>query len=285
MKKIKFNKEDKILAEDSAINIADVIVDEIAKNIPGINIAWGLSKALYGAGMKLRQERALEWVEMVRDNPSVFTKYVLNDEMFQDGFVYSLEKYLTARAGEKRIYLKNVFLGYAQSESKNQFELERLNDAYLKISPQSLKSLLFIAKEILPLKEKIIREELKKKNTQESNKTEEWWFKLDWEREPLSRFLLQWLHENYNPNSPKVKNQYNVKGDWDKKIIDEVFEIEREKSREVFEAIDELVNLGILKLQVAKGGGFGLTGGAVYDFSKFGYEFLKYLNAQDYSDI
>jgi hypothetical protein len=71
------HKKDKILAKDAALVVAEAVIDEIAKLLPGINIAWGLSKALYGAGMKLRQERVLEWVEMVRDNPTIFT-----DEIF-----------------------------------------------------------------------------------------------------------------------------------------------------------------------------------------------------------
>jgi hypothetical protein len=91
------NSKDKILVKDSALVVAEAVVDEIAKLLPGINIAWGLSKALYGAGMKLRQERVLEWVEMVRDNPSIFTEQILSDEKFQDGFVLALEKYIVEK--------------------------------------------------------------------------------------------------------------------------------------------------------------------------------------------
>lgn len=276
---MKVDDENKIVAKDSATNVVDVLIDEIAKTLPGINIAWGLSKALYGAGLKLRQERALEWVEMVRDNPSVFTKEVLKDEKFQDGFVYALEKYLTTRVKEKRKYLKNVFLNFSTSKAKDKFELERLNDAYIKISSHALEILIFIKQDILPLKEKIIRQELKNKNIQGSNKSEDWWFNADWEREPLSKFIMQWLYDNYSSNSDNVKKKYNITTkDWDKKTLDEVFEKETEKRREIFTGIDELVNLGILKLQVASGGGFGITGGATYDFSKFGYEFIEYID-------
>ncbi len=269
--------KDKGILRDSALVSADAIVDGIAKSLPGINIAWGLSKALYGAGMKLRQEKALEWVEMVRDNPHIFTEQVLNDEKFQDGFVYSLEKYLTSRNKAKRKYLRNIMLGFAKNQAKDDFELERLDDALLKISPQTMKFLVFLKKEILPFKEKILRDELKNKNIQESGKSEEWWFKADWEREPLYRFLAQWIHDNFNPNSQKVKEKYGVIGEWDKKLMDEVFEKETEKKRESYPAIDELVNLGVLKLQVATGGGLSMAGGATYDFSQFGYEFIGYV--------
>ena len=36
------------------LDTALVVADEIASKIPGLNIAWGLSKALHGAGLKLR---------------------------------------------------------------------------------------------------------------------------------------------------------------------------------------------------------------------------------------
>ncbi|NTU46523.1 hypothetical protein HGA88_02760 [Candidatus Roizmanbacteria bacterium] len=119
------NDKDKIIVKDSALVVAEAVVDEIAKLLPGINIAWGLSKALYGAGMKLRQERVLEWVEMVRDNPNVFTEQILTDEKFQDGFVIALEKYLTERDSTKRILFRNVFLGFANANDKTLFPLEK----------------------------------------------------------------------------------------------------------------------------------------------------------------
>lgn len=128
------NQKDKILAKDSSLGVADAIVDALAQSLPGINIAWNLSKALYGAGMKLRQERALEWIEMVRDNPSVFTEQVLADEKFQDGFVYSLEKYLTERSEDKRKIFRNIFLGFAVAQNRDKFPLEKYTHTLSQLS-------------------------------------------------------------------------------------------------------------------------------------------------------
>ncbi|MBU1092413.1 hypothetical protein KJ836_01965 [Patescibacteria group bacterium] len=111
----------KQILKDSAL----VVADQIASSIPVLNIAWGLSKALYGAGLKIRQQKALEWVEMVRDNPAVFTQKLLEQEEFQDGFVYALEKYLLERNEDKKSYFKNIFLGYAQANSMRDFPLEK----------------------------------------------------------------------------------------------------------------------------------------------------------------
>ncbi|MFA7170898.1 MAG: hypothetical protein WC180_02810 [Candidatus Paceibacterota bacterium] len=100
-------------------------INAVMSNIPGLNIAWGLSMALYGSGLKLRQKKALEWVEMVRDNPGIFILDLLQNETFQDGFVYALEKYIIERNEEKRQYFRNIFLGFSASDDKQNFPLEK----------------------------------------------------------------------------------------------------------------------------------------------------------------
>ncbi len=115
------NDKDKLIAKSVAL----AVVEEIVSKVPGLSLAYGLSKALFGAGMKLRQQRVLEWVEMVRSNPSIFTKEVLLDESFQDGFVAALERYLIERNEEKRKIFRSIFLGFAQAENKERFALEK----------------------------------------------------------------------------------------------------------------------------------------------------------------
>jgi len=124
------NDKDKQLLKDSAL----VVADQIASSIPALNIAWGLSKALLGAGMKLRQKRALEWVEMIRDNSSIFTQKLLEQEEFQDGFVYALERYLIERSEEKRHIFRNIFLGFAEVDDKEKFPLEKFTHTLSQLS-------------------------------------------------------------------------------------------------------------------------------------------------------
>ena len=116
------DEKDKQIAKGAALAVADQIVS----SIPALNIAWGLCKALFGAGIQLRQEKALEWVEMVRAHPEIFTKELLEQPDFQDGFVFALEKYLSERNAAKRIYFRSIFLGYAQISNRNNFPLEKL---------------------------------------------------------------------------------------------------------------------------------------------------------------
>jgi len=124
------NDKDKQLLKDSAL----VVADQIVSNIPALNVAWGLSKALFGAGLKLRQKRALEWVEMIRDNPGVFTQKLLRQEEFQDGFVYALERYLIERNEEKRRIFRNIFWGFAEAENKEKFPLEKFTHTLSQLS-------------------------------------------------------------------------------------------------------------------------------------------------------
>lgn len=124
------NDKDNIITKDVAL----AVIEEIVSKVPGLNLAYGLSKALFEAGLKLRQKRALEWVEMVRDAPGVFTKEILLTEEFQDGFAYSLEKYLIERSEEKRKIARNIFLGFTKAEDKQDFALEKFTHTLSQLS-------------------------------------------------------------------------------------------------------------------------------------------------------
>ncbi|MCX6756082.1 MAG: hypothetical protein NTX85_01965 [Candidatus Nomurabacteria bacterium] len=123
-------KKDKIIIQTSAIAVVDGLVSAIDSSLNGgaplLGIAWGLSKGMYGANIQLRQDRAIEFVEMIRDNSDIFTKEILKTEEFQDGFVYTFQKYLSERVAEKRKIIKEVFCGFTKNEHKENFKLERI---------------------------------------------------------------------------------------------------------------------------------------------------------------
>lgn len=254
------------------------IISPFLISYPYWQLAFHEAIGLYGYYMALKQEEVNDYVTFIKNYPEKFTADVVGTKAFRDGFVIAFQDYLKLRTKAKKKIAKEIFLGFTKCSVKEEFDLERLDDVLLRISPHALNVLHFLTNTILPLKEKVLKEELREKNIANSDKSEEWWLNLDWEREPLSRFIQQWIHDNYNPNSEKVKKHYNVIKEWDKNLISDVFEIEKEKSREIYVAVDELVHLGILKLKVASGGGFSMAGGATYDFSKLGYEFIKYLD-------
>ncbi len=140
------NTKDEQIVKDVTLAVAD----EVVSQIPGLSLAWALSKALHGAGLKLRQQRALEWVEMVRDNPTIFVESLLVNEDFQDGFTLALETYLTERNRQKRTIVRNIFVGFATSEQHAQFELERLLNTTSIISVNAIQLLAYIDVNILP---------------------------------------------------------------------------------------------------------------------------------------
>ena len=136
------NIQDKDLLKQTALVTADTIVATFDAELQArtktplapFTFCWNLSKAVYGNVMKLRQERTLNFVNIVQDNPAIFTEEILSDEKFQDGFVYSLEKYLIERSDEKRRILKNIFLGFAQARDKNNFPLEKFTHTLSQLS-------------------------------------------------------------------------------------------------------------------------------------------------------
>jgi hypothetical protein len=267
------NKKDQQILKDSAL----VVADGIASLIPGLIIAWGLSKSLYGASLKLREQRALEWVEMVRDNPVIFGEEILESENFQDAFVYSFEKYISERNEEKRKLIKKVFLGYSSSEDMEQFEIERFYSAISSISLSTISYLDMLGR-IIPQyfdAEKNIFEEEKYRG-----KKMGWaeYCKDGWTY--LTKYTQQYIHEEFDPNSTKVKERYHYdsKTDSDNKLIDKIYSIKKTEERKHDEAVAELISLGILIPRVEGGGGIGGGGGNFEaNLTNFGFRFFIFL--------
>lgn len=138
-------KKDLIVLQNSAIVIIDNMVATFDNSnnggAPLLAIAWGLSKGLYGAGVQLRQDRAVEFVEMIRDNPGIFTKQLLQTEEFQDAFVYVFQKYLSERVAEKRKTIKRIFCGFCEEENKQDFKLERFLNTLEQLSADDIEVL------------------------------------------------------------------------------------------------------------------------------------------------
>lgn len=120
------NEKDKAVILASWVATIDALVTYVYSQNPYFLVAWWLCVALGQAGMKYREKRVIEWIENIRDNPDVFTSEVLEDENFQDGFVYLFQKYIVERNVEKRKIVKNILLWFAWAHNKAEFELEKL---------------------------------------------------------------------------------------------------------------------------------------------------------------
>ncbi|MDZ7744605.1 MAG: hypothetical protein U5K77_02480 [Candidatus Saccharibacteria bacterium] len=235
------SKSDKNLLKRSGF----ALIDSTASVLPGLAQAWALSKALFGNALQLRQQRALEWVEAISNNPTIFNERLVNSDEFQDGFVVALEDYIKLRDFLKRRVALKAFEEFAACDDKVEFPLERYNDTLRKISPVSLRALAFVKNSVLPEMEIRIKSELEQKNLG-TEQPFEWWYQKELNSKPFSKY-------DSTGNLGKMNDQLN-----------------------------ELEFLGLVRRVSAINGGWGfssagqITGWALTDFAK---EFIKFIEA------
>ncbi|MCR4329613.1 MAG: hypothetical protein NUV65_03630 [Candidatus Roizmanbacteria bacterium] len=277
MKKLIAKTSDELLVEDVRGLAADEVVDAIATSIPGIDIAYKLAKAYMGRGMKLRQQRVLEWVEFVRDNLGEFSKQLFDNEQFQDCFVLLIEGYVKERAERKRKLHQQILLGIAKltPEELEKYQLERMLMVTNQISLEALNVLIFIRSKLLKKIEEGVQEQLKDykdKEGVEGVRLED----ITRKRIIVSDYISKWIHERYNSNSEIVKKKYNLTSGSSKELRNEIVYKEHLKEIELMGPLPELANLDLLirKNGVATWGG---SVGSGYSISEFGYEYINYL--------
>jgi len=272
-------KSDELLVEEVAIIAVDEVVDVIAESIPGINIPYKLAKAYLGRGLKLRQHRALEWVEFVRDNLGSFSQQLFENEQFQDCFVLLTEGYLKQRAEKKRKIFQQILIKSTEikQEELERFELEKMISVTNQISIEALSVVAFIKEEFLDQIEEDIQKQLKvfkDREGVEGRRLED----VTRSRVIISEYIGTWIHKFYNINSEVVQKKYGFKGtsDFPDDLRKEISYKEHIKRKELVDPLPELANLGIL---IRKNGTatFGGSVGSGYSLSDFGYEYLNYL--------
>lgn len=280
----KFDKKsDQNLVKRSAYALAE----STASSTPGLAQAWALSKALYGNALELRQQRALEWVEAISNDPTAFNTKLLNSDEFQDGFVVALEDYIKIRNHLKRRVALKMFREFAAADNKVEFQLERFNDTLLKISTASIQTLAFIKETILPLREQAIRVKLATDNMgikapsdpPDNGKPFDWWYEQKLKIEPISTHFDKWITDRYSPNSEKLKKEHNKGKDiTDHKLLSELFDIEREARERMLAPLGELEYLGLIRWAADPGGlGWSSTGASVWRLTDFAYEFIDFI--------
>lgn len=277
MKKAKTTSSDKLLLKEVGIITADEIVDIIAIHIPGINIAYKLAKAYFGHGMKLRQQRVLEWVEFVRDNLGEFSKQLFDNEQSQDCFALLTESYIRERVERKRKLHQQILLGITKlnPEELEKYQLERRIAVTSQISLMALNLLSFIKSELLEKVENDIQEQLQvfqDREGVEGIRLED----ITRSRMIISDYISKWIFERYDSNSEIVKKKYNLTDKSSKEVKNEVSYKKHLKEIELMGPLPELANLGLL---IKRDGSptFGGTVGSGYSITDFGYEYIYHL--------
>lgn len=226
-----------------------------------------------------KKERINEFVVFLQENEDFLDESFFKNPVFVNHFYKTFECYLRHVDIKKLELIKAVFSGYLfKKESDDKLDIERF---YSVINSISLNTIIYLNMlcEIIPPyfeAEKSLFEEEKYRG-----KPMGWaeYCKDGWTY--LTKYTQQYIHEEFDPNSKKVKEryQYDSKTDTENKLLDEIYTIKRIEERKHDEAIAELISLGILIPRVEGGGGIGGGGGNFEaNLTNFGFQFLKFLN-------
>jgi hypothetical protein len=276
---------------DKALTIVNDIKSAFNIAIPGMmpfiqrvldpflttNPYWGLTIyaviGLYGVYLALKQDELNELLVFIQKHPKEFREEIVKSEEFRKGFIQFFDTYVKERLERKRKISREILLDFAISEDKESFELERLQDTLLKISPEALGLLAFIKLEILPrLEEKVNSEMLVMKYLPEDKER-----LLDTirSRQSVSEEIMKWIYEEYNINSPKVKKQYNIGSEHNENLSVRLAGIEHKITKAKTECWTELLGLGVFRMAVT-GGIIGSGSGSCYHLTDFGLKFIDY---------
>lgn len=169
------SKSDKNLLETAWWVALDAVAAtaDIAIGYPVITSALWLAKGFYGNSLELRRDRALEFVEAFQRELWLVNKQTLQSEDFQDGFVFMLEKYIRERNPKKREVAQKIFLWFATSQDKLEFDLERYTNAISLLTSAGLNYLIFVNKILKPRHIKMLEEQIIPLNIQDYPSHEE----------------------------------------------------------------------------------------------------------------
>ena len=174
-------------------------LDPFLQQNPIWQAAFYSAIGLYGIYMAYNQEEVNEIIKFIKEHPEEFREEIVQSKEFRKGFLLFTEQYLKQRVDEKKTILKRILLDYAIYDNKTDYELERLNDCLLRITIPTLKNLIFIKKDIIPVLEDEINKELNQKLYQESDLSTEWWFNDLLTKKILSKNVFE-----------KIKDQISV---------------------------------------------------------------------------
>ncbi len=127
----------KKFGEQVSLNTADAMVLGTASS-PEITALYIVAKSLLGAALDLRADRAKQFIQFAAENSHKFNQEVLGDEQIQDGFIFSLQQYITERNELKREAILAILLGFVNSSDRKNFELEKLNNVMKLVSVEDI---------------------------------------------------------------------------------------------------------------------------------------------------
>lgn len=210
--------------------------------LPGFTTLAGVATAHLGSSLKLKHKRAIELFDYIDKNRDIFTVKLMESEVFQDGFVYALERYLRLRTEEKRLGALLLFKSFAETEAKQDFPLERYFDTLEKISSDALRTLAFI-------KYEVIEPELKQINHGSMHKldTISLFTKNPESGRPLSKLVSDAIHNKYlGMNKVQTRDFMALNQQERHTYMDERRTNFTKNNERLLDSIDELTYLGLI---------------------------------------
>lgn len=192
-----------------------------------------------------------------------------NSKEFQDGVFIQLETYFKLRVKDKKLVAQEIFNIFCGSPNKPDFPLERYNDTLTKISVEGLRYLVFLQKEIFPLRAEAIERKYDGGNHPPPpiGKPKEWWLEHYKRTEPISNYVSVWIKDVYPP-TVDVSQVESAKEEYRQEEV--------ERKRDALSDLSmEMEQLGIMRsynYEVGIGGG-----GNVTTLSPYGLKFMEFI--------
>lgn len=268
-------------ASSIAKNVFLTLLEEIEKHLPSdpyIKSSLFFCKVAVASFFDLYPNEGKEFWNLLKQHVPQLTQEMLSSQEFQQSLAITFEALLRTREVKKRKLIQQIYLnGYISAEDRQEMNLERFYRVAQEISLEALEYLKFIAEIIIPRIEKWAKEEVAKMNKENREKDDAWWVKSYMERKSISEAIMEWIYEEYDPNSKSVKNRIpNIEKD--KSLMEKQWEEEKMKQKQYAEISSELTSLGIFRTGV-KDGGIGSAAGQVEFLTDFGHKFIDFIKA------
>jgi len=244
------------------------IVETLAKMYPSAAPSLWFTYFSLGAVIAYHQEELNDFTKHLMDHQEELG-IDFDSEEFKKGFLIQLETYFKLRIEDKKLVAKEIFSSFCGSPNKPNFPLERYNDTLTKISVEGLQYLVFVQKEIYPLRDVAIERKYESGNYPPPpiGKPKEWWIEQLKKTDPISNYISQWTRDVY----PATVDVTHVEAAIEEYRQEEV----QQKSNDLSDLFLEMEQLGIMRtynLDAMIGGG-----GSGYVFTPYGLNFINFI--------
>jgi hypothetical protein len=124
--------------------MANVIINGIQAEIDnGLSniVGYNFFKTVFSNHQTIQKKRAEEFLKFIKENEQKFTVELINNECFVSGLALTLREIIKQYSEIKRVRIYSIFLGFVESEDKENFELEKMYHTLNLMSLEDLESL------------------------------------------------------------------------------------------------------------------------------------------------